>query len=40
MVPLSERRRCLYQSEIPKVILGLRLRLLELIIIKEEAEKA
>ena len=40
MVPLSESRPRLKDDEIPKVVLGLRLRLLELVAKREEPEKA
>jgi hypothetical protein len=40
MVPLSERRHRLYQSEIPEVILGLRLRLIQLLKEKNDPERA
>jgi hypothetical protein len=40
MVPLSEKRHRLYQSEISEVILGLRLRLLQLLEEKKEPQKA
>jgi len=37
---LSERRHRLYQSEIPEVILGLRLRLIQLLEEKNDSERA
>jgi len=37
---LSERRHRLYDSEIPEVILGLRLRLKQLLIERKDTEKA
>ena len=40
MVPLSEKRHRLYESEIPEVILGLRLRLAQLLEDKNDPEKA
>jgi hypothetical protein len=40
MVPLSERRHRLYDSEIPEVILGLNLRLKQLLDEKKDAEEA
>jgi len=40
MVPLSERRHRLNDSEIPEVILGLRLRLKELLKERKDTEKA
>lgn len=40
MVPLSERRHRLYNSEIPEVILGLRLRLKQLLEEKNDPKKA
>jgi hypothetical protein len=40
MVPLSERRHRLYESEIPEVIRGLRIRLEHLLDVKSEPEKA
>ena len=40
MVPLSERRHRLYESEIPEVIRSLRLRLEHLLKVKTEQEKA
>jgi hypothetical protein len=40
MVPLSEKRHRLYSSEIPEVILGLRLRLKQLLEEKNDPEKA
>jgi hypothetical protein len=40
MVPLSDKRHRLYDSEIPEVIRGLRLRLIQLLEEKNEPEKA
>lgn len=40
MVPLSERRHRIYEEEVPEVIEGLKLRLLELLEEKTEPEKA
>ena len=40
MVPLSEKRHRLYESEIPEVILGLRLRLAQLLEYKTDPERA
>ena len=40
MVPLSERRHRLYDSEIPEVILGLNLRLRQLLEERKDTEKA
>jgi hypothetical protein len=40
MVPLSERRHRLYDSEIPEVILGLSLRLKQLLEERKDTEKA
>ena len=40
MVPLSERRHRLYDSEIPEVILGLSLRLRQLLKERKDTEKA
>jgi hypothetical protein len=40
MVPLSERRHRLYKEEIPEVVLGLRLRLEQLLEEKREIDRA
>jgi hypothetical protein len=40
MVPLSEKRHSLYPSEIPEVILGLRLRPIQLLEEKNDSERA
>jgi hypothetical protein len=40
MVPLSERRHRLYPSEIPEVILGLRLRPIQLLEEKNDSGRA
>jgi len=40
MVPLSEKRHRLYKSEIPEVVLGLRLQLKQLLEEKNDPEKA
>jgi len=40
LVPLSEKRHRLYDSEIPEVVLGLRLRLQQLLEEKNDPEKA
>ena len=40
MVPLSERRHRLYSQEIPEVVLGLRLRLEQLLTERKERERA
>jgi hypothetical protein len=40
MVPLSERRHRIYESEMPEVVEGLKLHLLQLLKEKEEPEKA
>jgi hypothetical protein len=40
MVPLSERRHRLYDSEIPEVILGLRLQLIQLLEEKNDPKRA
>ena len=40
MVPLSERRHRIYEEEVPEVIEGLKLRLLDMLEEKTEPEKA
>jgi len=40
MVPLSERRHCLYENEIPEVVEGLKLRLSQLLERSEEQIQA
>ena len=40
MVPLSERRHRLYPHEIPEVIAGLKLRIAQLCVTKDDKEKA
>jgi len=40
MVPMSERRHRIYESEMPEVIEGLKLHLLQLLKKEEEPERA